>query len=462
MPSEPEQLLIELLDRIIDRSYSERDRAEFSRLMDEHPELTPQLVQQLRTHSYLHWMMAPTAGQAPPTLAAPATRSPIREQTRKTEKTGEARGRRRALAAVAALAACIALLLGAYAFWSRGPEAIGRVIASRSVRLAEGTTAALDAKRMAQGILELESGSVTIEFISGVQLEIAGPARCELKSEMLVRLLSGQATAQVPRWARGFTIETPDIGVVDLGTRFGVAKRESGITDVVVFEGRVDLKSLPRHKRRFERRLSQGEAARIDSAGEIERIFQVHGDSLSNAWSTLDALRDGGVITAVWDNLGATKSVSYYQVVPRGLTEDASAYVDHPHQWNGLTPEGLPELLRGADCVRTVNDYRYLPELALKVEFAADANLFVMFDDRVSPPDWLTAQFVDTGLDVGLDEDAWGGNPMFTLEEGPGKSIDNVFSVWRRECARGEVLTLGSVGEGGEARAMYGLAATPR
>ena len=65
-------------------------------------------------------------------------------------------------------------------------------------------------------------------------------------------------------------------------------------------------------------------------------------------------------------------------------------------------------------------------------------------------------------VDVGLDEDAWDGNPTFTVSTGAGQSIDNTFSVYRRACAAGETFVLGSMGAGSEARAMYGVAATLR
>jgi len=326
---------------------------------------------------------------------------------------------------------------------------------------AKGSTA-IDGDRVSAGRLEITSGRFAMEFENDVQFEVTGPASCEIVSGMLVKLTSGQATADVPRWARGFTIETLDVEVIDLGTRFGVSAQAAGRTDVVVFEGLVDLKSLSSNKRPFKRRLTQGEAARIDRKGDIQRIFQVHGESVGNSWSTADLPNQGAIITAVWDNLTSTKSVSYYQVLTAGFVEDAPAYVDHPHQWNAATKEGLPGFLQGADFVRTINDYRYSGELVIHVEIARDATLFVLFDNRTPAPDWLKEQFTNTALQVGLDEDAWFGNPTFTVDVGPGVSIDNVFTIWSRPCSAGDVMTLGSMGVGSEARAMYGIVATPR
>ena len=58
-----------------------------------------------------------------------------------------------------------------------------------------------------------------------------------------------------------------------------------------------------------------------------------------------------------------------------GLHEDAVAYSDNPyHQWNGLTEEGLPDFLRGADYIKTFNHYRYLRVFKMTVEFTRPAN----------------------------------------------------------------------------------------
>ena len=72
------------------------------------------------------------------------------------------------------------------------------------------------------------------------------------------------------------------------------------------------------------------------------------------------------------------------------------------------------------------------------------------------------AQFQDTGVKVGLDEGPWPGEtPDLTLGSGPGKSIDVIFTVWRRRCDKSGTVKLGAMAKGPEARAMYGIAASP-
>lgn len=452
--------LQELLDTVLSGSYTDAQSEELRQLLDRSPELRNDVFEQLRTHSLLQWRLAPSVLT---TDSLPLSDS-FEDQEMSAEPGSVVRRVSARRGIIAAFAATLLVAIG-YIWYGQQPTLstpVGKLIRSESLRLTSASSELFQGDQFIPGTIEIESGTLGIELASGVEVEIGGPARCEVVSTMLLKLEHGQATAQVPRWARGFKIETPDVGVVDLGTKFGVAKRDNDKTDVVVFEGEVDLKSLVASEKTFERRLTQGEAARIDRRGEIERIFQVHGESTGNGWTTHRAFSEGALIEAVWDNLGATKSVSYYQVIAAGLAEDAPAYVDHPHQWNGVDTTGLPDFLAGADYVRMVNDYRYLGELTIQIEFAEDAELYVFFDNRVAAPEWLRDRFQDTGFDVGLDEDAWFGNSDFTVASGAGESIDNTFSIWRRPCNHGEVFTLGAVGEGREARAMYGIAASRR
>ena len=466
--NQPETRLLQLLDTVLDGSYSESDRAEFSALLEDHPELTPLVVKQLRTHALLNWKLAPSTLAPQGVDVMPAREDAVGDadfvcDLNNQETSSAPRSPWRAYGGwIGAIAATLLVAALATGPGLRGyTPGVGRVVDAQTAVFAKNSTAVVG-ERVAAGRLEIESGRFAMEFENDVKFEITGPASCEIVSGMLVKLRSGQATADVPRWARGFTIETPDVEVIDLGTRFGVSARADGQTDVVVFEGLVDLKSVSSNKRPFKRRLTQGEAARINHKGDLERIFQVHGESVGNNWSTADLPNQGAIITAVWDNLNSTKSVSYYQVLTGGFVEDAPAYVDHPHQWNAVTKQGLPKVLQGADFVRTINDYRYSGELVIHVEIARDATLFVLFDNRTPAPDWLKEQFVNTAQQVGLDEDAWFGNPTFSVDVGPGVSIDNVFTVWSRPCSAGDVMTLGSMGVGGEARAMYGIVAVPR
>jgi hypothetical protein len=87
--------------------------------------------------------------------------------------------------------------------------------------------------------LQLANGLAEITFDVGAKVLIEGPAALTINSATQATLAYGQLTAQVPEQAIGFTIETPMVNVVDLGTEFGVRVSPKGMTDVAVFSGKV-------------------------------------------------------------------------------------------------------------------------------------------------------------------------------------------------------------------------------
>ncbi len=449
-----EKHLQRLLEIVIDGTASDEERREFAKLIEQHPDLTSPLVEQLRTHSLLQWQCHEIDLHLPKPGDAALSAIPRR------------RTRRIILGSIASIAAAI-ILAGTTVFWlaNAAPDdvTVAEVVEDSDVVWSENTTALKQDRSIHPGTLEIESGSLTLRFRSGATVMFRGASSMRIESDMLVRLDRGQATAQVPHWATGFTIETADVEVIDLGTQFGVAARGDGTTDVVIFEGKVDVKPTGGNKRVLKR-LNQGEAARINSTGAIKRIVEVRGD-VKDGWTTSNQPPSSeNLFKAIRDNIPPSDGSKYfyYQLSTTGLEEDAWAYVDrHPHQWNGLTAAGLPKFLLGAEYARTFNDYRYIRGFEIVVELARPADLYVFFDDRVPTPDWLLEQFEDTGVNIGLDEGPWEGIPDHRTAIGAANSIDNVFSVWRRRCLKPEEVTLGAVGDSNEARAMYGIAATP-
>lgn len=169
------------------------------------------------------------------------------------------------------------------------------------------------------------------------------------------------------------------------------------------------------------------------------------------------------MIRSVHDNIRGLGSSKFYQIVSRGLVDDAPAYVDRTHQWNGLDQRGLPEFLRGADYIMTFNDDKWTRDLWITVELARAATLYVFYDTRLTTPRWLSERLVNTGMLIGLDEGPWPDGQTRTVGRGPGTSIDTIFSVWRCELGPDETINLGAMETGGRsAMAMYGIAAVAR
>jgi hypothetical protein len=295
----------------------------------------------------------------------------------------------------------------------------------------------------------------------------------EALSPMRARAIRGRIAAEVSDDGHGFTIQTPQATVVDLGTVFGVEVGDEGATDVVVFKGAVDL--------HFDRaggaaaqeeplRLTSGEAMRLKRGRTPSRIVSIYSDRFSSrAGDAADGPARPVLISAVTDNIDRDEqSWNYYEIVHRGMREDAKAFVDRvAHEWNGVTPQGMPEFLLGGDYVKTFNNDKYFRDLELFVTIDRPCNLYILVDDRAAPPSWLRQQFEDTGQNIGLDV-----GPFRRVEDGvliedrqpgvgPGVLVDNEFSIWRRTIDAPQIVHLGSNEADHRYINMYGIVAVP-
>ncbi|MDZ4659430.1 MAG: FecR domain-containing protein [Bythopirellula sp.] len=108
--------------------------------------------------------------------------------------------------------------------------------------------------------LSLAQGEIELVYETGVKLLLIGPADFVLRSGG-GELRRGGLMASVPKVGHGFKIETPNGTVIDLGTQFGVVVDDFGVSEVSVFEGKVEAfpsRTAGSREGKFE--LSQGRA----------------------------------------------------------------------------------------------------------------------------------------------------------------------------------------------------------
>ena len=180
---------------------------------------------------------------------------------------------------LAPLAAAAAIALGAV-WWMRGnhtprtvdtaaieTRANGIAVLSRAVGVewADGVVRTAGAV-LEPGTLRLKSGAALVEFFSGARVVVEGPAELRLVSAGEAFLQSGKINAHVPPQARGFTVGSPDVKVVDFGTDFGFTVGDAA-PEVHVFTGKVEVASAVL----APRSLHEGEAVRLDH-GTLEPI----------------------------------------------------------------------------------------------------------------------------------------------------------------------------------------------
>lgn len=192
-----------------------------------------------------------------------------------------------AMAMATAAAACV--LLGWNLFrLGRAPRAeiVAILVQTQNARWAGSTLPTAENAPLGRGTLALVEGMATLKFASGATLTLEAPTRLEILSAMHCRLIEGSVTAEVPESAHGFRVDTSDLKVVDLGTRFGVTAGSAGNSHVFVFEGEVTLSdgksAEPRH-------LGEGKSFHVDAqpgvVGTEPARFQL--EQVADGWTQI-------------------------------------------------------------------------------------------------------------------------------------------------------------------------------
>ncbi|MBN2064737.1 MAG: FecR domain-containing protein [Sedimentisphaerales bacterium] len=123
----------------------------------------------------------------------------------------------------------------------------------------------------ADEILILSSGIAELKTQRDVTVYLEGPAEFQFKSETELLLYYGHLYSQVARNGVGFTINTPNAMVVDLGTEFSVRfDRYDKSTQVQMYKGSAVISNKKDNSNREI--LSAGVAKAIDQGGSISDI----------------------------------------------------------------------------------------------------------------------------------------------------------------------------------------------
>ena len=110
---------------------------------------------------------------------------------------------------------------------------------SPEVRWKEGAQVASGSEVSQGKLFAIERGEIELTYASGTRLMLIGPADYLLKKTG-GELRRGGLIASVTEDGHGFTIQTPNGKVVDLGTEFGVVVDDFGVSEVSVFQGKVE------------------------------------------------------------------------------------------------------------------------------------------------------------------------------------------------------------------------------
>ncbi|MFN3150179.1 LamG-like jellyroll fold domain-containing protein [Bremerella sp.] len=251
---------------------SDADLARLQTLLKEDPEARK---------FYVQWQMLTTALDLQP--HAPQANLADQLPARTASKHNDAQSFSWASIAALALAACVLLSIGL--IWTvfnvgsgSGPIAQGGngdvqettsqgiAILTRLVDPAwpEGQPSRQVGEALTSGRFRLDKGLAQIEFFCGATIVLEGPADIELESSTQALVRQGKIRAIVPPAARGFSLDTEKMKVVDLGTEFGIAVSSDSV-EVQVFDGEVELH--PQSK--SIRRITTGQGVSLGKTGDL-------------------------------------------------------------------------------------------------------------------------------------------------------------------------------------------------
>ena len=145
--------------------------------------------------------------------------------------------------------------------------------------------------------LHLRKGILESSFNSGVRVVIEAPCVLRVLADDRVAVDEGVAWFEVPEKAVGFTVETKELTVVDLGTAFGVdSSPEIGDDEVHVTRGAVEVTA--RIDGGKSETLREGEARRVTKIGELEAI-NINRDHFTTSLPLNEGLSQG--LVGHWD-----------------------------------------------------------------------------------------------------------------------------------------------------------------
>jgi FecR-like protein len=142
-------------------------------------------------------------------------------------------------AITAAAAACVTF--GFVWLHSTRDGTVATLIRAQQCQWAGSSLPTVEGARLKPGMLDLIEGLAVLRFDSGAELVLEAPATVEVLDGMNCKLRRGTLVAEVPPQAKGFSIDTKDVKVIDWGTKFGFSADEDGKYMVQVLEGLVEV-----------------------------------------------------------------------------------------------------------------------------------------------------------------------------------------------------------------------------
>ena len=296
----PDPILRDLVSELTDGTLDQFGRDQLRQLLADDIDARRWYAHWMQLHSLLYLdLQYPNESVITPALSPKSSLTPdqIELELESSCRVPARRRRHMRVATVAVATLAASLLLAAFGPWSPPqpddpiadryrplpPEKIAAFQATdgNAVAVLSRTASARWADRTSRdvgspvgaGKLDLASGIVQLEFLSGASVIVEGPAKLLLLSNKLIVCQLGKLRVYVPSQAKGFMVDTPRHRSVDLGTEFAIEVDANEQTEIHVLDGIVEVFTLDGEKAASApRRLVAGDALRSLAGKSLEAI----------------------------------------------------------------------------------------------------------------------------------------------------------------------------------------------
>lgn len=179
-----------------------------------------------------------------PAVVIEPEEKPIPVETRPSVRVRNRTSRFSLAAAVAALAAMVLLLVWLELHPAAVEEPAAQIADALGAVWNTEAGGAREPERLlyaGSGPFVLKEGYVRLTYEDGAEAVIEGPARFQIKGREELGLSYGQVYVHCPVSATGFTVSTPSMKVIDLGTEFGVKVSGVGSAQVHMLKGKASV-----------------------------------------------------------------------------------------------------------------------------------------------------------------------------------------------------------------------------
>lgn len=177
-------------------------------------------------------------------------------------------------ATVSSAAAILLIVLGSWFLKSESPRPVASITSSIDASWVNSNGTNKVGKRLWNdgGWYQLTQGMAEVTFDGGAKVLVESPSQFKVLNENEMSF-QGMLTAEVPVSAYGFTVNTANSKVVDLGTEFGLVSSVTNGTEVHVRKGKVQIaQAAPDIRNPLIQLIEAGQGGRISSSGTLSRI----------------------------------------------------------------------------------------------------------------------------------------------------------------------------------------------